>query len=190
MKKFSFLIVLIICLFASSVQAKTIKVVALKDFSTANPSPTFQVKTVEEEIFKNGAILEEGTIISGILLKVEKPKRGKRNAYFDFIPTSISYKGQEKKIEGKIVAKVVAYRPIDPEKTAIYVARKATNLIFKGASMGIAFVQGAVAAEDGERVKTGFISAYKDSPLAYFEIGSELNIKIGDTLVLELKKIR
>lgn len=193
MKKFlknSFFIVLIFCSFSLSAQAKTIKVVALKDFSTEKPSPTFRVQTIQDEVFKNGTVLEKGTVISGVVLKVEKPKRGKRDAYFEFIPTTIFYDGNEKTINKQIVVKVIAYHSVDSKKMAVYVAKKAADFAVKGASMGISFVQGVAQADEGDnRIKSGFVKTYRDSPLSFIEVGSELNIDVGDTLVLKVEKI-
>lgn len=191
MKRFLLNFVLISLLLTSSVYAETIKVISLEKFSTENPSPTYTVKTVEREEFKNGTVIEAGTIISGKVIRVQQPQRGKRNGYFVFLPTSATYEGTTRTTEKPMVAaKVVGYRPIEPQKAAIYVARKATNLFFKGASIGIAFVEGVAQAEEGEKIKTGLVSAYKDSPLSYIEVGSDLNVEVGDMLILKFKKIR
>lgn len=189
MKRIPLIFVFIIFLLTSSVQAKTFKVVALESFSTEYPQSTFNVQLTQQEILGRDLIFEEGTIISGKVIKVSKPKRGKRNAYFEFIPTIITFDGKsEKIIHSKLSAKVVGYRPINPEKIVIYAAKKATNLIFMGASVGISFAEGATQAKDGERIRDGIIKAYKDSPLSFIETGSELDIDAGDVIILKLKR--
>lgn len=191
MKKFLLVFVLISFLMPQSVQAKTIKVISLQNFSTAFPLEFYNVETLEEINLGNGIILQPGTIVAGKVIKIDKPKRGKINARFEFVPALISYKGAVQKIENpNYTAEIIGYRKIDPEQAAIYVAKKATNFIFLGASLGVSFVQGAMdEAREGERVKSGLIQVYKDTPLSFVEVGSDLNIETGDALKLKLKRI-
>lgn len=177
-----FLLVLIILLLATSVQAKTFKVASLQTFSTQFPSAEFNVVTLEEIKFKGGAVIQPNTIISGKVIKIEKPRRGKRNAYFVFIPKYLRHNGIDSEVEGIYPVKIIGYRAIDPEKVAIYAAEKSTNFIFMGASVGVSFVKGAMQSEDGDRVKSGLVQIYKDTPLSFIETGSELNIQVGDAL--------
>lgn len=189
MKKLLTISVFIFMLLTSCVQAKTFKVVALESFSTEYPQANFNVQVTQQEILGRDLVIEEGTIISGKVVKISKPKIGKRNAYFEFVPTVITYNGKSEKLNHtKLRAKVVGYRPINPEKVVIYAAKKATNLIFMGASVGISFAEGATQAKDGERFKAGIIKAYKDSPLSFVETGSELDIDQGDVIILKLNK--
>lgn len=191
MKKFILVFVFVLFLLPLSSQAKTIKVVSLQHFSTKFPLEIYNVETLEKLDLGGGLVLEPGTIVAGKVVKVEKPRRGKRNASFEFTPTLISYKGVIQKIDRPyIVAQIIGYRTIDPEDVAIYVAKKATNLIFIGASSCVAFVQGAMEAEEGDRLKSGLLQTYKDTPLSFIDVGSELNIDVGDALKLKIKKIR
>lgn len=191
MKKIFFVFSFILFLLTSSVQAKTFKVVALESFSTEYPQSTFNVQVTQQELFGRDLVIEEGTIISGRVIKIAKPKRGKRNAYFVFIPTALTYKGRTETLDKlKLSAKVVGYRPVNPEKVVIYAAKKAADLAFKGASLGLSFAEGATQAKDGERIKSGIIKAYKDSPLSFIETGSELDIDQGDIIILKLKRNR
>lgn len=191
MKKIFLTFTLTLFLLTSSVQAKTFKVVALESFSTEYPQQTFNVQVRQQEVFSKDLVIEEGTIISGRVVKISKPKRGKRNAYFIFVPTILTYEGKTENLEHlKLSAKVVGYRPVNPEKVVIYAAKKAADLAFKGASLGLSFAEGATQAKDGERIKSGIIKAYQDSPLSFIETGSELDIDTGDTLILKLKKVK
>lgn len=190
MKRFIFFTVIFLCL-SNSVQAKTIKVESLENFSTENPSSTYSVKVVDREEFKNGKVLEAGTIISGHVVRVQGPQRGKRNGYFEFIPASATYNGVTRTAQNPIViARVVGYSPIDPKDLAIKAVKSAAGLTVKGASQGLSFVEGVAKAEEGSRLKSGLVNVYKDSPLSFLEPGSELEVKKGDILLLKIKKLR
>lgn len=189
MKKLLTAVLILICL-TSCVMAKTIKVMALDSFSTQNPSSEFRVKTLNTEEIYGEFFMPMESVISGSVIEVHKPKRGKLDGFFEFQLNSYNSNGEIMDVSSaKIEAVVVDYEPIDPKALSLYVARKATNIAFKGASLGIAFVEGAAKAESGKRIKSGFIGAYKDSPLSYLEYGDELNVQPGDILVLKLKKL-
>lgn len=185
------LLIFIIFFLTLNAEAKTLKVISLKHFSTEYPAPTFAVQTTQKEIIDKGIILEEGTIISGIVLRIVPPKRGKQNGYFEFIPTEITYRGVTQKIEHSIeVAKVLGYYPIDPKDLTFDVAKKTANFFLKGAISAIEFADGAIKAENGQRIKSGATKVYKNSFLSYIEPGKELNINRGDMLILKIKTIR
>jgi len=180
-------------LLTSNAQANTdtIKVMSLEQFSTQNPSSDYKVQTIEREKLSDGTFLETGTIISGHVVRVKPPKRLKRNGYFEFVPDTFSYDGETQIIEkSDMIAKVVGYKPIDPKELAFSAVKTAAGFAVKGATQGISFVEGVAQAENGDRLKSGFINVYKDSPLSYLEVGSELNVNVGDILILKLKKIR
>lgn len=189
MKKILYTFIFCIFLLTSRVQAQTIKVLSVDDFSTLNPSSTYSVKTLELLQLEDGTFLYPNTIVSGVVLRVKGPKHGKRDSYFEFIPSTVAYNGQCYPIKSqKTIAQVIAYKPIDKKALAYNVARKTANLFLKGLISGIEFVQGAVEAENGQRIKSGCVKVYKDSFFSYLEVGEELNIKSGDILVLKLKK--
>ncbi len=189
MRKIIFSLICFVFFAATTAQAKSIRVISLEDFSTASPSDTYKVQIIEREELKDGTVLEAGTILIGDVIKVENAKRGKRDAYFEFIPTSYISNMTTQKIEDtKYYAKVVGYAPIDKQAIAESAAKSAVGFFFKGVSQGISFVQGVAQAEDGSRIKSGLVKIYKDSPLTYIEEGSELNVKPGDLIVLIFKK--
>ncbi len=176
---------------SSTAYAENVKVVALSHFSTSDPKPVFHVEVIEPFYLPNGESLPYGTVISGLVTRVEPPKRGKRNAYFEFVPTVIKYNGVKKEFKKPYYgAKVVAYSPIDPINLLDTTTKKVANVAFKGVGFGISFVQGVATAQDGERIKSGVIKTYQDSPLSYFEVGRELDIDKGDILILKIKKLK
>ncbi len=188
MKKCIFKFLFIILLLTSSVQAQTLKVISMEPFSTAEPSPTYTVKILEPIIFPDGVILDAETYICGNVTRIQSPQRGKRNSYFVLNPTLAVFNDKTISLEKyRLEAKVVGYKPIEPAKLAVSAAKKATNLFFKGASLGISFAEGVAQAEDGNRLKSGLTKSYKDSPLSYIEAGKELNVAVGDILILSFK---
>ena len=188
MKKFVFIVAFVLLFLTSSVQARIIKVEALEDFSTQNPATVFSVRLINNEKLRNENI-DAGTIISGQVIKIEGPKRGKRNGYLEFIPMSWVNNGKDEKIEINYgVARVIGYKPIDPKEATFYVARKVANFFLRGAISCVEFAQGAICAPKGEKMKTGFTKVYEDSFLTFIEVGEELNVHTGDILVFKLKK--
>lgn len=184
------LVVFIMFFLTLNVEAKTLKVISLKSFSTEFPATTFEVQTIQKENIRD-VILEQGTIISGIVLRVKSPKIGKQNGYFEFIPTEITYRGVTQKIDHPIcIAKVLGYNPVNPKELTFNVARKVANFFLKGAISAVEFADGAIKAENGQRIKSGAIKVYKDSFLSYIEPGKELNINKGDIIILKIKTIR
>lgn len=191
MKKILSILILSIFFSASKVNAETILVKSLEAFSTEKPSITYKVKTIRAEQISDDLVLMPGTVISGYVLRVHEPQFGKRDSYFEFVPTMLIYGGKSKDISNtKIVGRILGYKPIDPQDLMFNVARKTANFVFKGAISAAEFVQGAVEAQDGQRIKSGAQKVYKDSFVSYIETGKELNVKSGDLLVLKLKTRR
>ncbi len=187
------ILLILTCLFffiGNAANAKSVRVIALEDFSTLNPSETYKVQLLEKEELKDGTIFEAGTIINGQVIKIKNAKRGKRNAYFEFVPTSYTYNHETKTINTpQYYAKVVGYAPVDTKKIVESAAKSTVGFFFKGASQGISFIQGVAQADEGERIKSGFTQMYLDSPLTYIEEGAELEVNIGDLIVLIFKRL-
>lgn len=190
MKKF--LIILAFLIFSvMGVQAKNIKVIALEPFSSQNPSSEFAVQTMQDESLDEGTFLPQDTLIYGIILRVEEPRRGKRNAYIEFIPSRLVYDDKTIYIkDSKLVAVITGYTPIDPLDLTLNVARKTANFVFHGAVSAAEFALGVVENQDGNRIKSGAMNVYKDSFLTYIEIGEDLNVKKGDILIFKIKRVR
>lgn len=191
MKRFLLIFTFIFLFLTSSVQARTVKAMSIQSFSTAYPGQKYSVELLSNEKFQNGIVLEAGTILTGNVVEIQKPRHFKRNGNFEFVLTSIRYKGLTQEIKHhSILIEIVGYQPVDPVGVATYVGIRATNLLFMGASEGIAFVQGFTDAEDESRYKSGLIRMYKESPLAWVEVGKDLDIHKGDLVKLKFKNIR
>ena len=189
MRKNIFILTFIFMLLTSCVHAQTsIKVVSMDDFSTAAPSQEYRVRLIDPVILANGKVLPAGTIVSGPVSNVQNAKRLKRDGYFEFMPNSISINGKTKTIKNpRVTVKVVGYEPLDSKQLVESVAKTAAGYAIKGATQGISFVQGLVQDDDGNRLVSGVTKVYKDSPLSYIDEGSELNLKVGDTVILIIK---
>ena len=186
MKKFYIMLVMTFFLFPAKVFAQDVKVLALERFSTESPSSSFRVQAIEKAEIYPGIYIEEGTIISGCVFRVEGPKRLKRDGFFEILPERFIYKGIDEKISlDNVALRVVDYQPIDTKKLAVRAAKTVSGIFVKGASQGISFAQGVAQAEDGERLKSGFVKMYKDSPLVYIEEGDEMVVDVGDILILK-----
>lgn len=190
MKKF-FILLAFLMFSCSGVQAKSIKVVALEPFSTAHPSETFAIQTLQDEYLPDDVFLPEDAMITGQIVHVEAPKRGKRNGYIQFVPQKIVYYDKTIDIKSsKLVAIITYYRPIDPKDFVFTVARKTANFMFKGVVSAAEFALGAIENEEGNPIKSGAMNVYRDSFFVYIEVGDELNVHKGDTLVFKIKRSR
>lgn len=187
-----FVVLLFFVIFScSGVQAKSIKVVALEPFSTAQPSENFAVQILQDEYLPDDIFLPEDAVVTGQIIHVEAPKRGKRNGYIKFVPKKIVYEDKTIDIkDSKLVAIITYYRPIDPKDLVFTVARKTANFMFKGVVSAAEFALGAIENEEGNPIKSGAMNVYRDSFLVYIEVGEELNVKRGDTLIFKIKKSR
>lgn len=188
MKRF-LIIILSAFLLTSTVQAQTVKVKAIENFSSTNPKQTFQVQTIKYEQFFGDFFLEPGTVISGYIVKVREPKRGQRDSCLEFMPKTISYAGKTTNInKTEIIGIIKGYEPIDKKDIAIKTGTTVADFFLKGLIDVAEFVQGAVQNKYGGRIKSGAVNVYKNSFFTLIEVGNQLNVKSGDILVLKIKK--
>lgn len=184
------LLILSVLLLVNPVLAKTVKVEALSDFSTANPSQTWRLKIVEGFVTDNGITVHQGTVFEGKIVDVTSPKRLKRAAGFTFVPQTYYdpqvgiTKDVKRDFQGKYSSKT--------EMTA-------GNLIKKGAmtagnmligsfvAPAVGLVEGAVKNGEGNRAKSAVVSAYENTPLSYASKGKELEFKKGQVFIMNFK---
>ena len=188
MKKF--LLILSALLIINPVLAKTVKVEALSNFSTANPTKTWKLKVVDGFVADNGIIVHAGTIFEGDITNVTSPKRLKRAASFTFVPHTYYdpqvgiTKDVKRDFQGKYSSKT--------EMTAGNLAKKgaltAGNILvgsFVAPAVGL--VEGAVKNDEGNRAKSAVVSAYENTPLSYASKGKELEFKRGQVFIMNFK---
>lgn len=190
MKKLALLILLVILSGCTPSFAKNVKVMAMSDFSTANPPKTWRVKILEPFTTKSGYEVFEGSIITGQITDVTDPKRLKRNASFKFIPMSY-YDAKTNKtfhVEKDYVGKYNSLGDITAGEVIEKGAITAGNYFINSTiGTGVALVKGAVKNENGNRVKSAAVSVYESTPISYIGKGKELEIKTGQTFLMNFK---
>lgn len=187
------LTVAVFLLGVTPVMAKNIKVEAMSDFSTENPSKTWQLKIVEDTVLEDGTELSSGSIIEGDITDVKSPKRLKRDASFVFEPTKYheATSGQVYTIKRDFRGKYKAITELNAKDIAKKSAITVGNHFFYGAiGPGIALVEGAVKNEKGNRAKSAVVSAYESTPLSYANKGQEISIPKGTVFVMSFKGVK
>lgn len=176
-----------------TVFAETIIGTSLADFSTEKPSKTYAVKLDEGIVIDNYINYPAHTILYGNVSEVINARRGKRKAFFCFVPTHyISPKGEQNIVSKRMEIKVSYHKPFDKESSAKKIAESGilvyVNHYIPMFSQGVSFVKGAVIKpeEDKNRIVSGLHQIYKDSPLTYIEKGDELDIQAGQEVKLKM----
>ncbi len=188
MKKILFAL-LTLTLAIQPVMAKNVKVEAMSDFTTANPSKTWQLKVVEP-VDADGFVLEAGSIIEGNIEDVVSPKRLKRDASFVFVPVMYqdAKTGQTYQIKRHLTGKYSFLSDISAgslaKQGAVYAGNKLLDGFF---GPGIAVVEGAVKNEHGNRAKSAAISLYESTPLSYANKGEDISIPKGSVFIMSFK---
>ncbi len=188
MKKILFAL-LTLTLAMQPVMAKNVKVEAMADFTTANPSKTWQLKVVEP-VNADGFILEAGSLIEGNIEDVVSPKRLKRDASFVFVPVTYtdSKTGQTYQIKRHLTGKYSFLSGVSAgslaKQGAVYAGNKLLDGFF---GPGIAVVEGAVKNEHGNRAKSAAISLYESTPLSYANKGEDISIPKGSVFIMSFK---
>lgn len=193
MRKFIILIFCIILSTSASFATVQMKVASLEDFSTKNPKKDLNV-SVLESITLGNYYISKGSKMNCEILQVIEPKRGKRNATFYVKP--LSYKTNDivnpitEEIFGrysKTVLSVEELKKIPPSNILKQTVLLVGNHYIKGISIGVSFLEGAIKDDDNNRLKSGVVKAYENSPLSYISTGEQLEIKEGDEFYLIFK---
>ncbi len=170
--------------------AKSIEVQAMSDFNSTEPTEKMKVMALEKIEFENGIKFENGTIIEGYVIDVKQPKRAKLNASFKFHPTSYTYNGKTTQINDDLfIAKYKEKKDLNKGELALSAASTASGFFLKipGLSQGISLLKGMVKNPEDNRLKSGVVQVYKDSPLSYVEEGKDIVIKKEDIFYLKFK---
>lgn len=187
MKKFLINLTVILMLLSSAALAKTINAGIIEPISTLEPAPIYQLQVVDACKINKDLAFEEGAIITGNVIKVQKPKHWHRDAYILFKPTQ--YAMNDKIIDlttYKMEAKIAKFEPIYIFGPATFVVLNTAEFMVPGITEICSFVNGYQKAEE-HKIRSGFKQIYKDSPLAYPEKGTELEATKGDYVFLHLK---
>lgn len=192
-KKLFILFSVLILHVSASFGAVQLKVSSQQEFRTDNPSEYIKVK-VNKDTTLGKYELKQNDILKCKVLQVVDPKRGKRNAVFYVQPVCYSDYGKVTQINdeyyGKYSKTVLSKEEIKnlPKGKIVKGAALAVGSYFiKGLSTGVSFAQGVIQNEEDNRLKSGVVQAYKDSPLSYVEKGEQLDINIGDEFYLVFK---
>lgn len=187
MRKFILFIVFMFLVLPAN--ASTVIVKSRERFSTKYPKRYISVSVVEPAKLKNGVYLEKNAIINGRIIEVKEAKRGKRNAYFVFVPVSYSIpsKGVTKTLRSSnLETKLVGYKKMNKKETAIKTSVSAGGLIIPGFSQAYWFGKGVAKPVKGKkRFSSGMYTMYKNSPFVYIEEGDELVVKPGTYLKMK-----
>ena len=186
-----------ICLLFSvtaSQAAVQMKVAALDSFKTDSPAESMDVMVLQDTVLGENDIAVNSTLHCRVL-KIVDPKRGKRKATFFVKPLSYTTKdGVTNDIEGDYYGKYSTFvlskeelKEIPPGKVIKSAALSVGNYFVKGLSTGVAFVQGFAKNKEHNRLKSGVVNAYEESPLSYISEGQQLDIKVGDDFYLVFK---
>ena len=169
--------------FASSVQ---MKVTAMENFNTEYPSSQIKVR-LNKDVQLGKYYIKSVDILEGQVLDVTDPKRGKRDASFYVKPLYyVSNNGivhLQEEYYGKYSKTVLSKEElmkIPPGKIVKGAALTVGSHFVKGLATCVHFAQGVVQNEEDNRLKSGVVEAYKESPLSYIGKGEQVTIKSGD----------
>ena len=185
-----FLIICLVFLSVTSAYAKSIKVEAMSDFTTANPPETWKVKIVESETTKQGFEVSAGSIIEGRIDDVVNPKRLKQNARFVFVPIKyydvLSGKVYpiEQTFKGKYSPNTDTSIKSAAKSGAVMIGNHFADGLF---GPGVALIEGAIQNKDGNRAKSMAMSVYKSLPISYIDRGNEITITKGQIFIINFK---
>lgn len=182
-KLFLGFLVLLITGIHNGVIAKTVEVLSLSNFSTANPPSEIKVRLLDELDLDNVKI-KSGSVLAGTLTDVKSPKRLKRNAKFSFkLLWYIDDDGTKHIVQDDIKASYTT--TLDGAQLAKNVTLSVGNHFVKGLKMGVAAVEGAIENEEDNRLKSSAKSLYNASPVSYIEKGNDLLIEENDIFYLK-----
>ncbi len=193
MKKVLILLILLLLPVSVCHAATQIKVVALDNFKTDSPTDKLNVRVLENTVLGKYDIAANSTLHCRVL-KIVDPKRGKRNATFYVQPTAYTKDEITTPIKGDFYGKYSTFvlskeelKEIPPGKVIKKAALSVGDYFVKGLSTGVAFVQGFAKNEKNNRLKSGVVNAYEESPFSYISEGQQLDIKVGDDFYLVFK---
>ena len=192
-KKFVLLVICFLIQISAAHAAVQMKVIAINEFRTDKPSDSLDVRVVNETLLGKYT-LGVNSILHCKVLKVIDPRRGKRNASFYVQPIYYIENDKTVNIEDEIYGKyskfVLSKEELKNFPTFKFMKSAALtvgNYFIKGISIAYSFGEGVVKNEQDNRLKSGVVNAYEESPLSYIGEGEQLDIKVGDDFYLVFK---
>ncbi len=192
-KKFVLLVICFLIQISAAHAAVQMKVIAINEFRTDKPSDSLDVRVVNETLLGKYT-LGVNSVLHCKVLKVIDPRRGKRNASFYVQPIYYIENDQTVNIEDEIYGKyskfVLSKEELKNFPTFKFMKSAALtvgNYFIKGISIAYSFGEGVVKNEQDNRLKSGVVNAYEESPLSYIGEGEQLDIKVGDDFYLVFK---
>lgn len=176
MKKF--LVSLLIFLFLPCLAfAEDMKVMALCDFSTDEPSE-IKVQVLQTVSIDEDVTIDIGSVVVGKMVDIVPAKRLKRDATFSFVPSYFVTPNREKyTINRTYTGKFSPKIELDKADLARSAILSVGDHFFKGISAGFYAVQGAIKDEKGNRFVSSINNVYENSFLSYVEKGGATCIK-------------
>lgn len=165
-----------------------LKVEAVDDFESINPSEYFRVKIVEDSYLDSTPIIKND-ILKCEITEITGPKRAKRDAKIYCILKSYEDSLGEHPFSESYIAKYA--KTTLAENKGKIIKRTATTvggIFVKGLSFGVSFIEGVKDNEEDNRIKSGFKKMYDDSLFSYVKYGEEVSIKKGDRFYFIIKK--
>ena len=173
-----------------------IKVQALEEFSSIQPSENFKVKLIDDGKIKD-IFLIKGDILYCSLKRITNPKRAKQDAKIYFKINSYEDSLGIHKIESNLVAKYAKtiiskeeVKKIPPKNIAKKVGGAVGDYFLTGISYGISFVDGLITNNEENRFKSGVKQVYDDSFVSLIEYGDEILIKQDDEFYFVVKEAK
>ena len=181
----------VICMAPVAVFANIMRMEMVSDFSSENPQNRIQLKLLQDAFVYDNEFFLSNTIINCDVIDVVDPKRLKRSASFSCKPVNYARSGEELK-EFKDELNLKFLKILDKKEitksVATTAASSAASYFVPGLGIGVKAVAGAIEAENGERLKAGFHSAYESTPLSYIEKGMDLDLVPGDIILVNISK--
>lgn len=188
MKKWLYLVSVMLFTSLAAVAAEILQVESLTKFSTAEYPSEIHLRALNDINLSQDIQIKQGYTVTGKLTDVSSPKRLKRDAKFSFIPLYyVDYSGKTNMIKEVFEGRFSKDIEINKGQLAKSAALSVGNYFVQGLSAGYYAVEGAVKNESDNRFKSSVKSVYEHSPLSYVEKGQDIEINVHDVFGLKFK---
>lgn len=177
----------IIVMMPVSANAGIKRVESASEFNTKEPPQNFQIVLLKNEKFSE-LELPKGTILNAAIEEIIPPKRLKRDARFKFVVDS--YIDADGNVESfPDIQKGIYLKTVDAKSTAKSLAKGATkvvaNSVVPGLGLGVNAIEGALTAENGQRIKSAAHEVYEGTFFSFINFGNDVVIYQGDQILMK-----